>query len=392
MGIYDRDYVRADGGEENRWGAGGKSKRKGAGGGGGGGGLNRFNPRGWSMTGWLVAINIAVAVLGMVLFMLPQHGGWQAVPVAVEWIPDVAEQVKETALEVGVSKVEKVTNGAPIVTPTRVRIGTQFYRAMTIDQAWGHFSTFKAFGQFEIWRFVTFQFLHFGWMHLAFNLIGLWTFGPDVEEYLGRKRYLALYLVCGVFGAVAYLLLNGLGNLFPDVRIPGLLIHDTRTPLVGASAGIFGIMLAAAFVVPQRVIDLLYIIPLRIKPAVYLFFGIALLSLLFGSRNAGGEAAHVGGALAGYYFIRHMYHLRDFFDFFGPAPKKEGKGEKAKLGKGSAAEGGKGGKVDQDEVDRILAKLHMHGDAALDEYERETLRQATAAAKGETTPSPERGA
>lgn len=364
MGIHDREYAKAaDRG--NTLGAGG------AGGGGWSGGRarrqrTRFDPRGWSMTAWLVAINIAVALLGMVLMALPGEKGWDAVPTAIRWNDGVTAAEKAEAVEIDVPKVQKTVTGGPIFTRAGKPIGTVAYSAMSHDQAWGHFSTFKAFGQFEIWRFVTFQFLHFGWTHLAFNLIGLWSFGPDVEEYLGRKRYLALYLVCGVFGALAYLLLNGLGNLFPTVHIPGLLFHDTRTPLVGASAGIFGIMLAAAFVVPQRVIDLLFVIPIRIKPAVYLFFGLALINLLFGTQNAGGEAAHVGGALAGYYFIRHMYHLRDFFDFFGPAEKDAKK--VALL------------PIDQDEVDRILAKIHQHGDASLDDDERATLKRATDAA------------
>jgi membrane associated rhomboid family serine protease len=323
------------------------------------------------MTGWLVALNIAVAVLGMVLLMLPGDQGKRLVPIAVRWNNNVTQDAKDNAVtDPRLAPSKLLAAMRPVTAPlfdsrTGVQLGEADLSPMTVDQAWGHFSTFQAFGRFEVWRFLTFQFLHqLGWTHLAFNLIGLWTFGPDVEEYLGRKRYLALYLVCGVFGALAYLLLNGLGNLLPTVHIPGLLFQDTRTPLVGASAGIFGIMLAAAFVVPQRVIDLLYVIPIRIKPAVYLFFGLALINLVIGTQNAGGEAAHVGGALAGYYFIRHMYLLRDFFDFFGPADKDE-----------AAAE------IDQDEVDRILAKIHQHGDSSLDEDERATLKRATDAAK-----------
>lgn len=360
MGINDRDYARA---HENRWGAGGQSS-------GGGGapprrparGLGRFDPRTWTMTGWLVGINVAVAILGLILLNLPGDRGWVAVPTQIVWEPGITEQVKQHAVELLPDDKRARLGGDPIVAPGPRRVGTQLYTKMSLDQAWGHFSTFKAFGQMEVWRFVTFQFLHMtGWMHITLNLIGLWSFGPDVEEYLGRKRYLALYLVCGVFGAISYLLLNLIGNLLPDLHIPGLLFQDARTPLVGASAGIFGIMLAAAFVVPQRVIDLLFVIPIRVKPAVYLFFGLSLISLIFGTANAGGEAAHVGGAVAGYYFIRHMYHLRDFFDVFGTA-------------KPGAA------RINQAEIDRILAKIHQHGEPALDDDERETLKRATEAA------------
>ncbi|MBY0307302.1 MAG: rhomboid family intramembrane serine protease [Phycisphaerales bacterium] len=364
MGVSDRDYARVN---ENRWGGAPPGSQA------AGGRPRRFDPRSWSMTGWLVFVNVAVWIAGIGMFFIPGDRGWVAVPVDIVWEPGVAESVKARALEVDVSKQQKIVAGAPIIVRTGQRVGTQRYTPMTLDQAWGHFSTAKAFGQLEVWRFVTFQFLHSGWTHLILNMIGLWTFGPDVEDYLGRKRYLALYLACGVFGAVSYLLLNLVGNLLPSVHIPGLLFQDVRTPLVGASAGIFGIMLAAAFVVPQRVIDLLFVIPIRVKPAVYLFFGISVINLIFGARNAGGEAAHVGGAVAGYYFIRNMYLLRDFFDVFGASRKP-----------GAA-------RVNQAEIDRILAKIHQHGEPALDDEERETLRRATEAANGFARRAPRAG-
>ncbi|MFT3685073.1 MAG: rhomboid family intramembrane serine protease [Phycisphaerales bacterium] len=355
MGISDRDYTRV---KNDRWSSGGAR----------GGGLGLLNPRSWTMTGWLVGLNVAVAVLGFVLLRLPGDKGWDAVPVSTAWREGVTEREKTNSAPVKVDKHTAMTKGAPVVkvpltTPPQV-LGTEVYSQMSLDQKWGHFSTLTAFGQLEVWRFITFQFLHQNWLHLVLNLVGLWTFGPDVEEYLGRKRYLALYLVCGVFGALAYLLLNLLGNLLPGVHLPALLIDDVRTPLVGASAGIFGIMLAAAFVVPQRVIDLFFVIPLRVKPAVYLFFGLSVISLLLGRQNAGGEAAHIGGAVAGYYFIRHMYHLRDFFDVFGGSKKP-----------GAA-------RINQSEIDRILAKIHQHGESSLDDDERAALKQATEAAKG----------
>ena len=78
----------------------------------------------------------------------------------------------------------------------------------------GYFSTEKMTwgGGLEFWRFLTFQFLHANPVHVAFNMMGLYIFGGMVEEHLGRKKYLAFYLVCGVFGAFMYLLLNLLGG------------------------------------------------------------------------------------------------------------------------------------------------------------------------------------
>ena len=99
----------------------------------------------------------------------------------------------------------------------------------------------------EFWRFVTFQFLHANWLHLFFNMLALWIFGPLVEAHMGFKRYAAFYLMCGIAGALMYLALNLAAILIgPAANIPGLLSNDPRVSLVGASAGVFGVLMAAA--------------------------------------------------------------------------------------------------------------------------------------------------
>ena len=105
----------------------------------------------------------------------------------------------------------------------------------------GYFSATKAIYQLQLWRFITFQFLHANTEHIVFNMISLYFFGPIVENYLGRARYLAFYLLCGASGAAMYMLLmyGHVLDLTPD------------TPLVGASAGIFGILIASARVAPN---------------------------------------------------------------------------------------------------------------------------------------------
>jgi membrane associated rhomboid family serine protease len=89
-------------------------------------------------------------------------------------------------------------------------------------------------------QLVTFQFLHANTDHLIFNMLGLWFIGGMVESALGRRRYLAFYLVCGISGALMFLFLNLLGWGF-HLHLPGLLFADPYTPLIGASAGVFGV-------------------------------------------------------------------------------------------------------------------------------------------------------
>jgi membrane associated rhomboid family serine protease len=234
--------------------------------------------------------------------------------------------------------------------------------------AWGHFSTTRAFFGVEVWRFITFQFLHSGFMHILFNMFGLWVFGGMVEQALGSKRYAAFYLVCGVFGAVSYLVLNLLGQT--QLRLPGVLIDEAYTPLVGASAGVFGVIIACAYIAPNAIVQLLFPpIPLRLKWFAYGYVALAAWNLLRGGDNAGGDAAHLGGAAAGFFFIRNSHLLRDFFDIIGDSRRPGG-------GRGGGAQ------PQREEIDRILQKVSTQGLQSLSDAEKAALRRASESARG----------
>lgn len=229
---------------------------------------------------------------------------------------------------------------------------------------WLHLSTDHAIWGLQYWRFIGFQFLHANFQHLLFNMIGLYFFGPLVEQYLGGKRFLAFYLLCGIFGAVLYLILNLGGYIFGD-NVPGLLFNDTATPLVGASAGVFGILLAGAFLAPKIKVLVFFIIPMKLSTLAYLLVAVAVFTVLFGKNNAGGEAAHLGGAAAGWYFIRNPHHLNGFFDFLGKADPT------------SKHFAWKDRGVTQGDVDRILDKVHKKGLASLSAKEKKILHNAS---------------
>jgi len=295
MGIYDRDYTRPPGGGMMS-----------AGGGGGSSGMFMRNP-GWSVTTWLILINVAIHLL--VITVMP-----------VLW-------------EIGYLSVQ------------------------------------EAFGRLKVWRLITFQFLHDPgsiW-HLALNMFGMWVFGPIVEEFLGRKKYLAFYLTCGLFGGLLFVVLSLLGNATGGA-VPGLLTNDLGTPLIGASAGVFGVIVACAYIAPNTVVQLLFPpIPLKLKYFAYGYVGLALIQLLGGAANAGGEAAHLGGAIAGYYFIRNSHMLTDFFDVF-----KDSRQQKPK-GRTRSTRGG----VSDAEIDRILDKVSRSGIGSLTEKEKRALNDAS---------------
>ena len=175
---------------------------------------------------------------------------------------------------------------------------------------WGDFSIELALFHFQLWRIFTSMFLHASPGHLIFNMIALWAFGPPVEVMLRRYRYLAFYLVSGLGGISGYLLLWRLR--FLDVT--------RNTTLVGASACIFGVLVGAAFLSPRRVVQLIWP-PVRLRFATLAWILIALAVLRIASRgeNAGGEAAHLGGALVGYILIRNLH----WFSTVGLSPKRQ---------------------------------------------------------------------
>jgi membrane associated rhomboid family serine protease len=171
-------------------------------------------------------------------------------------------------------------------------------------QWWGHFSVATAIFEFQIWRFITFQFLHGGIWHLVFNMLMLYFFGPLVESYLGRRRFLAFYLLSGIAGPFGYMLLWALSN-----ATPMSLIVESHIPLIGASAGLFGILVASAHIAPDATVLIWGILPMKLRALAWVMLAIAVYTVFTMGYNAGGEAAHLGGAVLGWLLIRNPQWL-----------------------------------------------------------------------------------
>jgi len=223
----------------------------------------------------------------------------------------------------------------------------------------GYFSAETAIQHGQVWRFISFQFLHAGLGHIFMNMLGLFFFGPLIERYLGSRRYLAFYLLCGVAGPVAYMLLWA----------SGFLVTHPAQPLVGASAGVFGVLIAAAFVAPNADVYIWGILPVKMRHLAWLLIAVAAYTVLFygdtGRHNAGGEAAHLGGAALGYLLIRRPHLLRWANRKIGPPSLGGLQSPKSK------------DRIDDKEVDRILKKVHEQGITSLTERERDTLAKAS---------------
>ncbi len=251
MGIADRDYFR--------------SQRAA----GGGPRVGSVSP--WTVSTWLIIINVAVFVIDSIVRV-------------------------DSARQLGT-----LPDGTPVT--QRFSEGVVFH--------FGAFSYITAIKQMQIWRFLSFQFLHADAMHLLMNMFGIYFFGPLVESYLGRRRFLFFFLLCGATGPIAYLMFQALG----------VLILNPAAALIGASAGVFGILVAAAAIAPRELVQLLFLpFPIRLQTMAYLLIGVAAFTVFSRGNNAGGEAAHLGGAALGFYLVRHP-HLLNWANTIGPRRK-----------------------------------------------------------------------
>lgn len=154
-----------------------------------------------------------------------------------------------------------------------------------------------------VWQLITFQFMHAplwqsGILHVLMNCWAIYVFGPPVEATLGKARFLKLYLSSGVFG--------GLLQILGGVLWPA---HFGVGPVVGASAGAFGLVAAFATLYPRQHLTLLlfFVIPFRLSAKRLLWFSglLALLGIVVpGSHVA--HAAHLGGMIIGVVYMRRI--------------------------------------------------------------------------------------
>jgi len=225
---------------------------------------------------------------------------------------------------------------------------------------WGAFSIGSAVQHFQVWRFISFQFLHGSLGHLLFNAMGIFFFGPCMERWWGSQRFLIFYLLCGIGGAAFFSLLT----------LTGIVPADSQSILVGASAGIYGIFIGVANTAPNLRVSLLF-------PPIELSMrqlAIALLAISVGSiilklgGNEGGEAGHLGGAIIGAILMRWPQLLSGCHASGSPRRIKP---SERKIQPRTTID------LQRDsEVDLILDKISSQGFQSLTDREREVLRDA----------------
>jgi len=146
-------------------------------------------------------------------------------------------------------------------------------------------------GLFWPWQVLTYAFLHGGMVHLFFNMLGLWMFGGELEHVWGQKRFLQFYAASVVAAALTQLLVNAL--------------LGSNLPTVGASGGLFGLLLAFAMIFPNRIILLFFVIPMKAKYLVALYGVIELYQGVYVLNSGVAHFAHLGGMLGGLLTLRY---------------------------------------------------------------------------------------
>lgn len=216
------------------------------------------------------------------------------------------------------------------------------------------------------WGAVTYMFLHGDFWHLAVNMLVLFFFGPPLEAKWGSTEFLKFYLICGL-GGVA------LSFLFASAWI------------VGASAAIYGLMLAFAMNWPEAPIYIWGIFPVKAKWLVGFLFVVSLMSAFGGGGGNIAHFAHLGGIITGFIYLKSDYR---------PKPRvagkrsgirvrkmaivpREGSNQKGAPPEPKQEEWSPGEKTMLDEVDRILDKISAEGMGSLTSEERETLNSVS---------------
>lgn len=208
------------------------------------------------------------------------------------------------------------------------------------------------------WTLLTYMFLHANFWHILFNMVGLYFFGPRLEQRLGSRHFILLYLIAGLTGAL-------LSFFF-----------QFNAPIVGASGAVFGVLLGFAHFWPHERIYIWGILPI---PARMMVIGFAMLSIYSGISGAGAGVAHfahLGGFAGAWVYLRVRAHRASSFrrkatPHAEPSPLERISGKPARDEKRwEAIEVDRLHEINRQEVERIRQKIEARGSGSLTPDER----------------------
>ena len=234
------------------------------------------------------------------------------------------------------------------------------------------------------WTLITYCFTHYGFLHLLFNMLTLFWFGTLVQEFIGSRKLLNIYIIGGLMSGLIYIAIYNLLAFWSASK--GIELNNISPTVLGASAAVYAVMFAAVALLPEYEFYLFGIVLIKIKYIAWFFL---LLSFIIPSSGI----SHLGGAMAGYSYI---YLLRKGGDLGSPIemlsdwwsslwrPKPQVKIPQRKYSESTVASKGSISThldpnyfPDQDEVDAILDKIGKSGYESLTKEEKQKLYRAS---------------
>jgi membrane associated rhomboid family serine protease len=226
------------------------------------------------------------------------------------------------------------------------------------------------------WTFVTYMFLHGGLLHLAFNMLALFMFGPAVEERMGSRPFLTYYTLCGLGGAAFSFLL--------------MQVRPVDHPIVGASAAIYGVLLAFAWAWPDQPIYVFpFPAPIPAKWLVTFAVGISLVLALLDVSSGVAHLAHLGGFATGVLYLKAAdWRLAQMERQVRRTAQPSVVVQSARTAGGGDTSGKRRPPPERDaaavEIDRVLDKISARGIESLTPAERKFLSETSRKMRGKS--------
>ena len=217
------------------------------------------------------------------------------------------------------------------------------------------------------WSLISYFFLHLSFGHILWNMLFLYWFGKIIHDNIGNNAVISLYILGGIIGGLSYMALFNIIPFYED--------RVSESLMLGASAGVFSIVAGSATLLPNYTFYLLFLGPVRIK-YIALFYILLSFFDVTGS-NAGGEIAHIGGALIGYLFIKQLQNGVNMGDGVIKIINLFNRKNSSKKEKEFTINKETSFDISQDEIDKILDKISESGYSSLSKKEKEKLFNAS---------------
>ena len=219
---------------------------------------------------------------------------------------------------------------------------------------------------FQPWSIITYFFLHINFSHILWNMLFLYWFGKIIHDNIGNNALISLYILGGIIGGLLYMTIYNI--------IPYYGNQINQSLMLGASAGVFSVVVSSATLIPNYTFHLLFIGPIRIKYIALFYVASSFFDIT--GNNSGGEIAHLGGALIGYLYIKQLQNGNNMGDpiikilnfFHNPKTNKS---------KDDYSYQNINKEISQDDIDKILDKISESGYSSLSKSEKEKLFNAS---------------